>query len=203
MLDTYEISAGLFARTLTNLQVLLRKAEQHAAGDPAVEASILGASLAVEGSSVVPPGSGAYDLHGYTLAEQIHWAAEGARLSVARLLGDETNRVFPSDGPAGFRALQGHLDSTIAYLKDVSRSDLDAGLGREVVIEHRGGSTRGNGGRFLSGYAIPHFYYHVVSAYGILRNQGIPLRMGDFLGDWGVDLPGWGDGIPAGPAGTV
>jgi hypothetical protein len=187
MLDTYEMSAGLFARTLTNLQVLLRKAERHAAGDPAVEASILGASLAVEGSSVVPPGSGAYDLHGYTLAAQIHWAAEGARLSIARLLGEETNRVFPSDEPQSFRDLQGHLDSTIAYLKEVSHSDLETGLDGEVVIEHRGGSTHGNGARFLSGYAIPHFHYHVVSAYTILRNQGVQLRMSDFLGDWGAD----------------
>ena len=46
---------------------------------------------------------------------------------------------------------------------------------------------RSSGRRFLVAYAIPHFFYHVSSAYGILRNQDVPLTMGDFLGDWSSD----------------
>ncbi|HET9684764.1 MAG TPA: DUF1993 family protein, partial [Gemmatimonadaceae bacterium] len=56
--------------------------------------------------------------------------------------------------------------------------------GREIVLEHRLGSVSADGGRFLLGYAIPHFFYHVTTAYDILRSHGVPLTMGDFLGDW-------------------
>jgi hypothetical protein len=43
-----------------------------------------------------------------------------------------------------------------------------------------------NGGQFLVAFAIPHFFYHVTTAYSILRSHGVPLTMGDFLGNWGT-----------------
>lgn len=55
-----------------------------------------------------------------------------------------------------------------------------------IVVEHRRGSMGSSGGQFLLAFAIPHFFYHVTSAHGILRNQGVPLTMGDFLGNWGT-----------------
>ncbi|WP_426747501.1 DUF1993 family protein [Myxococcus faecalis] len=64
-------------------------------------------------------------------------------------------------------------------------SDLEAGFEREVVIAHRRGSVRASGRQFLMAFAIPHFFYHLTTAYGILRNQGVRLTMGDFLGNWG------------------
>ena len=84
------------------------------------------------------------------------------------------------------KELQGHLEKTIAFLHEVPARDLEEGLEREIVIETRHGSTRSSGGHFLVAFAIPHFYYHVTSADAILRNQGVPLRMGDFLGNWDV-----------------
>ena len=68
----------------------------------------------------------------------------------------------------------------------IAPSDLEAGLDRAIVIEHLRGSMRSSGGHFLIAFAIPHFFYHVTTAYGILRNQGVPLTMGDFLGNWGT-----------------
>ncbi len=41
-----------------------------------------------------------------------------------------------------------------------------------------------SGSQFLLAFAIPHFFYHVTAAYGILRNQGMQLTMGDLLGNW-------------------
>jgi hypothetical protein len=43
-----------------------------------------------------------------------------------------------------------------------------------------------SGGQFLLAFAIPHFFYHLTTAYGILRNRGVQLTMGDFLGNWGT-----------------
>jgi len=184
-LNAYDLSAGLFVRGLTNLKMQLTKAEAHVAATGGGEVALLGAQLASEGpvrdrSSTVPT-----DLHGYTLAAQIHWAAEGAELAIARLLGAQRTPA-PNDAKS-FAELYQRLDATIAYLREIAPSDLEAGLARTVVIEHRRVSMSPRGSQFLLAYAIPHFYYHLSTAYGILRNQGVPLTMGDFLGNWGMN----------------
>jgi hypothetical protein len=120
----------------------------------------------------------------YTLAAQVHWAAEGARLAIAKLLGAPS--VPAANDARSFADLHQRLDATIAYLRDLAPGDLEAGLDREIVVEHRRGSTRAKGGQFLIAFAIPHFFYHLTTAYGILRNQGVQLTMGDFLGNWGA-----------------
>lgn len=183
-LNAYEVSAGLFVRGLTHLKAQLMKAEDHAAASGRGEAALLDARLAAEGlvrdvASVSPA-----DLHMYTLAAQVHWAAEGARLAIARLLGEP--RVPAANDAKSLAALHQHLDATIAYLRELAPGDLEAGLEREILVEHRSGSVRSNGRQFLVGYAIPHFFYHLTAAYGILRNQGVRLTMGDYLGNWGA-----------------
>jgi hypothetical protein len=180
--SAYDLSAGVFVRGLTNLKTQLIKAEEHAAADAGAEAALLNARLAV-GDGMHGVGMGApNDLHMYTLAGQVHWAAEGATLATARLLGHE--RAPAANDAKGFADLQQRLDATIAYLRQIAPADLAAGLDREIVIDDRRGSLRASGGRFLVAFAIPHFFYHVTTAYGILRNQGVKLTMGDFLGNW-------------------
>ena len=183
-LSAYDLSAGLFVRGLTNVKTQLTKAEAHVAASGGDEATLLGAQLASEGPVRDLSSQVAVDLHGYTLAAQIHWAAQGAELAIARLLGTQRTPV-PNDAKS-FAELYQRLDKTIAYLRGIAPSDLEAALARTVMIEHRGVSMRPSGGQFLVAYAIPHFYYHVTTAYGILRNQGVPLTMGDFLGNWGM-----------------
>ena len=182
-LNAYDLSAGLFVRGLTNLKTQLTKAEDHAAASGIGEAAMLNASLAAEGQGRGVASAAPADLHMYTFAAQVHWAAEGARLAIARLLG--APRVPAANDAKSFSDLQQRLDESIAYLRAIAPSDLEAGLDKEIVVEHRRGSVRSSGGQFLVAYAIPHFFYHVTSAYGILRNQGVELTMGDFLGNWG------------------
>jgi hypothetical protein len=178
-LNAYELSAGVFVRGLTNLKTQLQKAEAHVAAGGSTEAALMEARLAVEGRASGSPA----DLHGYSLGAQVHWAAEGARTAISRLLG--SRRVPSANDAKSIADLQQHLDATIAYLREIQASDLEAGLDRTVVIEARNGSTSASGRQFLVAFAIPHFGYHVSAAYSILRNQGVPLTMGDFLGNWG------------------
>jgi uncharacterized protein len=179
-LNAYELSAGVFVRGLTNLKMQLAKAEDVAVARGGDEAALLDATLAVEARGVA--GDPLNDLHTYTLAAQVHWAAEGAKLAVSRLLGAH---LVPTPNDAkSFADMYRRLDASIAFLREITPSDLEAGLEREIVIEHRRGSTRSSGSQFLLAFAIPHFFYHVTTAYGILRNQGVQLRMGDFLGNW-------------------
>jgi hypothetical protein len=179
-LNVYDLSAGLFVRGLTNLKTQLTKAEAHAAASGSGEAALLDAQLAARGVASGAP----HDLHTYTLAVQVHWAAEGAKLAIARLLGAPP--VPAANDEKSFADLHQRLDATIAYLREIVPSDLEAGLDRTIVIEHRRGSMSFSGGQFLVEFAIPHFFYHVTTAYGILRNQGVQLTMGDFLGSWGT-----------------
>jgi len=176
-LNVYDLSAGVFIRGLTNLKAQLTKAQAHAVASGSGEAALLDARLAHSVASAAPA-----DLHTFTLAAQVHWAAEGAKLAIERLLGAPS---LPAANEAeSFADLHQRLDATIAYLRELAPSDLEAGLDRAIVIERPRGSLRFDGGQFLREFALPHFFYHLTTAYGILRNQGVPLTMGDFLGNW-------------------
>jgi hypothetical protein len=180
-LNSYDLSAGVFIRGLTNLKLQLTKAEAHAAVGGSHESALLDAQLAVDGGA--PGASHApNDLHAYTLAAQVHWAAEGAKLAIAHLLGAPP--VPAANDARSFADLYRRLDATMTYLRGIAPSDLEAGLERTIVIEHPRGAMSSNGRHFLLAFAIPHFFYHVTTAYGILRNHGVQLTMGDFLGNW-------------------
>jgi uncharacterized protein len=183
-LNVNDLSAGVFVRGLINLKTQLTKAEAHAAAIGCGEAALLDARLAAEERVRNVASDAPNDLHLYTLAAHVHWAAEGARLAIAHLLG--TSPVPATNDAKSFADLHQHLDATIAYLREIAPGDLEAGLDRAIVLEHRRGSMRSSGGQFLIAFAIPHFFYHVTTAYGILRNQGVQLTMGDFLGNWGT-----------------
>lgn len=176
-LSVYDSSAGVFVHGLTNLKALLLKAEAHIAANGGDAAALLGAQLAAE-SQVRGGPSHPSDVHAYTLAAQVHWAAEAAKLAIAHLTGAPAQPAASDEKT--FVDLHERLDATIAYLRAAAPSDLEAGLDRLIVLR---GSLRFTGAQFLLEYAIPHFFYHVTSAYGILRNQGVQLTMGDFLGN--------------------
>jgi hypothetical protein len=182
-LNAYDLSAGLFVRGLANLKTQLTKAEDHVAAGGISEAALLNARLAANGPMGGITSAAPTDLHRYTLAAQVHWAAEGASIAIARLL--DAPRVPAASEERSFSDLSRHLDHAMADLRATAPDDLEAGLDRVIVVDHRRGSIRASGSQFLIAFAIPHFYYHVTSAYGILRNQGVQLTMGDFLGNWG------------------
>jgi len=149
----------------SHLKALLMKAEAHASASGMDPGSLLDAKLA-EGM--------------YNLAVQVHWAGEGAKLAVAHLLG-VTSTPVAEEGKS-FAELYQRIDATIAYLGTVDPEALEAGLDRTIELRHRGGSKMFRGDRFLTEYAIPNFFFHLTTAYGILRHEGVPLPKGDFMG---------------------
>jgi uncharacterized protein len=165
-----DASVGVFVRGLTSLKVLLTKAEAHAAATGIAPAGLLAAELA--------PGM-------YGLAVQVHWAAEGARMAVDRLIGAAPAPPAAGEGAKTFAEVQAHVDATLAYLGTVDAAALEAGLGRTIELAHRGSSTRYTGTQFLQQFGVPSFYFHLTTAYGILRHEGVPLTKGDFLGPQG------------------
>jgi hypothetical protein len=164
-LDAHDLSVALFVRGLNNLKTLLSKAEAHAAVSGTDPLELIDAQLAPDM---------------FKLGVQVHWAAEGAKLAVARLLGVP---AAPATGEArSFAELFQRIDTTVAHLRALAPEDLEAGLARTIEIEHRGGSMKFSGGQFLTEFAIPSFYFHLTTAYGILRFKGVEITKGDFLG---------------------
>jgi hypothetical protein len=165
MMKAFDVSVGVFVRGLTNLKVLLTKGEAHAVARGIEPRALLTAELA--------------DTM-YNLAAQVHWSAEGAKLAVHRLLGVSSAPV--TEQAKSFGELHERIDGAIAYLGAVDRDALEASLERTIELPHRGGSTAFRGDRFLTEFAIPSFFFHLTTAYAILRHEGVPLQKGDFLG---------------------
>jgi uncharacterized protein len=169
-LNVHDASVGVFVRGLTSLKVILTKGEAHAAATGLAPAELLGAELA--------PGM-------YGLAEQVYWAAQGAQMAVDRLVGATLAPPVPAELAKSFAELYGRVDATLAYLTTVDDAALEAGLARTIEIAHRGVSTRYTGTQFLQQFAVPSFFFHLTTAYAILRHKGVPLTKGDFLGPQG------------------
>ncbi len=165
MMKAFDVSVAVFERGLTNLKALLMKAEAHASATGTDPGSLLNAQLADDM---------------YNLAVQVHWAGEGAKLAVARLLDVESTPL--AEEAKSFAELYERVDATIASLGMADPGALEAGLDRTIELRHRGGSKTFRGDRFLTEFAIPSFFFHLTIAYGILRHEGVPLQKGDFMG---------------------
>jgi hypothetical protein len=168
-LNAEDASVAVFVRSLSSLKALLTKGEAHAAASGRDPADLIDAQLAP-------------DMNG--LAVQVHWAAEGAKMAVDRLLGHAT-APGAAEPAKTFEALRGRIDTTVAYLRGVDRAALEAGLERAIAIENRGRVMRFTGSQFLLQFALPSFFFHFTAAYALLRYKGVPLTKGDFLGPQG------------------
>lgn len=160
MIQAFDASVGVFVRGLTNLKVLLTKGEAHASSRALLEAKL------------------ADDM--YTLATQAHWAAEGAKLAVHKLVG--ATPTPPTQEGKTFAELHARIDETIALLGAIDPEALEAGLDRTIALPVRGQMKELRGDRFLLEFAVPSFYFHLTAAYAILRHEGVAIQKGDFLG---------------------
>jgi hypothetical protein len=160
----YDVTVPQFTRMLQNLNRFFDKAVAHADAkkyDPSV---LLTARLAPDQ---------------FALIRQVQIACDTAKLATARLTGREA----PShpDTEQTLAELRARIESTIAYLDTARREDF---VGAE---ERRITQPRWNG-RSLSGtdyaftHALPNFYFHVTTAYAILRHNGVDLGKMDYLG---------------------
>jgi len=157
----YEASAPAFVNSLTNIPAWLDKA----LAEGKSEAAIIGARLAPD----MAPLSG-----------QIQMASDAAKSAVARLAGIEPPSM--PDTETTIAELKERCFKTIAFIKSVDRSALDGAEDREVVLMFPNGmGYRFTGRAFLTGFALPNFYFHVTTAYALLRAQGVTVGKPDFL----------------------
>lgn len=164
-LSMYQASAPRFSHMLNNLAGILRKAEEQAAArkiDPAV----------LLGSRLYP------DM--FPLMRQIQIACDNAKGPVARLAGLEP----PSheDTEQTFADLQARIAKTQEFIASVPADQIDGSEDREIQLKVGPKELRFTGTQYLFGFALPNFHFHVVTAYDILRHNGIELGKRDYLG---------------------
>jgi hypothetical protein len=164
-ISMYTASVPYFIRMLGNLKALLEKGAAHAAAkkfDPAV---LFNARLAPD---MLP------------LVRQVQIASDNAKGCAARLAGIDPPKF--DDSEATYPQLIERIDKTLAFLKSVKPSQVDGSEGREIVLKFPNNTFNFKGQDYLTFFAIPNFTFHVVTAYNILRHNGVEIGKSDYLG---------------------
>lgn len=115
----------------------------------------------------------------YTLAQQVQSACDQAKFAAAYLSGNKP----PShpDTEKTIAELRQRIHTCREYLAGFSRADFEGGEDRAVSPAWmQGNSVRGE--RYVVRVAVPNFYFHVTTAYAILRHNGVPLGKQDYIG---------------------
>ena len=161
----HSASVPVFVRLLGNLLVWLDKAEAHAAAKKFDTSVYLAARLAPDM---------------LTFTKQIQIACDGAKFCVARLAGVEAPTF--DDAEASLDELRERIRKTIAFVQSVSAAQVDGSEAKDVVIPRRDGPMTLKGEAYLKHFATPNFYFHITTAYALLRHNGVALGKADFLG---------------------
>ncbi len=164
-ISMYQISIPVFTRVLNNLSAILNKAAAHA------EAKKIDPSVFIN-SRLAP------DM--FPLARQIQIATDAVKGCAARLAGIEIPS-FP-DTETSFPELQERIAKTVAFLNSVTEAQLEGSDSKTVTLKVRGNDVELKGLAYLNGFVLPNLYFHVTTAYAILRHNGVELGKGDYLG---------------------
>jgi len=164
-LSLYRASIPVYLRGLTVLSALLQKGEDFAAAEKLDPETLLQARLAPD---MLP------------LTGQIQRASDSAKGGTARLSG----LAVPSfaDDEVTFADLQARIAKTIAFLETVSADSIDGSTVTEVNLKFGRKSATFVPTDFLFNFSLPNFYFHVTTAYAILRHKGVAVGKMDFLG---------------------
>lgn len=166
-LSMYQASVPVFVRGLTVLAALLEKAAAHAQAAGIDPSQLVNARLAPDM---------------YPLSGQIQRASDASKFAVQRLSQGEAPKF--ADVETTLAQLQQRIADTIAYLQSVTPEQVDGSQDRKITLSFGEFKQEFQGGDYLLTFALPNFYFHVTTAYGILRQAGVPIGKLDFLGPY-------------------
>jgi uncharacterized protein len=162
----YQSSVPAFIHALSNLAAILEKGAAHA------EAKKIDAAVLVS-ARLFP------DM--FPLARQVQIACDSVKGGAARLAGVEPPAY--EDTEKTFAELIARVKKTIAYLQTLSAMQIDGSEDKTMTWQTRSGSKSMQGLPYLNRHVIPNLYFHVTTAYNILRHNGVELGKKDFLGN--------------------
>ena len=157
--DIYDASIPPLIHMLSGLNAVLAKGEAHGGIDPSE-------------SRLAP------DM--LPLKAQVYIATDGAKGCGARLAGVEIPKY--EDTETSFADLRARVAKTIAFLQTLDRKSFAGSENKEVVLKFPNVTFEFNGADYVGKFVLPNVYFHITTAYGILRNKGVALGKGDYLG---------------------
>jgi hypothetical protein len=165
-ISLYEASVGVFVPYLGNLSVLLDHASAHAEArniDPAV-------LLNMRFSPTM-----------YSLKQQVGEANRHATVASALLAGRAPHAF--SDTEPDIPELKSRISAAIDFVQGLPRAEIEAATDKEVAFTFKNGAQRKFTGKSLVlTFSVPQFFFHVTTAYDILRHAGVDIAKKDFLG---------------------
>ncbi|HEY9276892.1 MAG TPA: DUF1993 domain-containing protein [Methylotenera sp.] len=165
MLSIYDATIPPLKRALSNLAAILKKGEEYADAKKVEHQVLLNSRLFVDM---------------YPLTRQVQIATDMSKGAGARLAAIEIPKY--EDNEASFAELQARITKTIAFLDSINPQQLEDAESRDITITIRKADIKFSGQDYLLKWVLPNVYFHVTTAYNILRHNGVELAKQDFLG---------------------
>jgi len=164
-LTMYQASAPQIKKMLLNLSALLKKGEAFAASKNINESVLVDGRLFPD---MLP------------LSKQVQIACDQAKGGMARLAGLEPPKF--DDNETTLAQLQERIAQTVAFLDTIKPEQIDGSEAKEIKFSIKEWNFEFVGQQYLLTWVIPNFYFHVTTAYNILRHNGVEIGKSDFLG---------------------
>ena len=164
-ISMYEASVPLFIHSLQSLKAILQKGQAHAEARKFDPVNLVNARLFPD---MLP------------LSRQVQIASDAAKGAAARLTGTDNPKF--EDTETTFPELIARVDKTIDYLKGFKPAQFEGAETRTITVKTPNAEFTVTGLVFLRHMAIANFYFHLTTAYALLRHNGVELGKIDFLG---------------------
>ena len=164
-ISMYQASVPRFANTLRNLSAILDKAQAHCEAKKIEPVALTGMRLIADM---------------FPLARQVQIACDTAKGAVARLAGAEIPKH--EDTEQTLAELKQRIAKTVDFILSVKPDLIDGSDDKQVQLKLGRGDVSFTGLQYLLGHAYPNFYFHVTTAYNILRANGVDIGKRDYIG---------------------
>jgi len=164
-ISMYQASAPRFANILKNLSAILDKAQAHCEAKKIEPAALTGMRLIADM---------------FPLARQVQIACDTAKGAVARLAGAEIPKH--EDTEQTLAELKQRIAKTVDFILSVKPDRIEGSDDKQVQLKLGGRDVSFTGMQYLLGHAYPNFYFHVTTAYNILRANGVDIGKRDYIG---------------------
>jgi hypothetical protein len=164
-ISMYQASAPVFDKMLENLSAILGKAAAWAESRKIDQVVLLNARLAPDM---------------FALTRQVQIACDFAKGTCARLAGIEPPKF--EDNEASLAELQSRIAKTRQFMSTIKAGQIDGSEGRDVKFKAGPREFEFKGLPYLTGFALPNFYFHHAMTYAILRHNGLDLSKKDYIG---------------------
>ena len=164
-LSLYEVSVPALIRGLENLSAQIDKAAAFARDNGIDEGELVHARLAPDMLD---------------FAGQVQRASDTAKFGGARLSQGQSPGF--ADEEATLDELKARIARTVDYLQGIAAADIDGGEHRAIVFTPGQRELRFTAQDYVRSFLLPNLYFHLTTAYAILRHKGVPLGKLDYLG---------------------